>query len=155
LVGNGLRSSIARIALGCGVAALLGYLGFRFVSGPSSSDVLALARKRIPSNNVLVDLTIADKASSRKVGETRVYPVSVSATYIEPGLCYGYDPSCGEVRCCEATEYRDSTEYLLGKDQWDQWTIVNSRRLSHDEVAKHSVPGSRSIQDFFKDRAMK
>jgi len=114
---------------------------------PTDIEVLNLVK---PGGFVL-QKEIFKKGSSQKNRGTKVFSYSVSIKYIRPGLTYGYVSECPEAQCCKDVEIEKKTEYLIGKNQWNEWEIFESRTLEENEVREIWRPSSTTQEEFYKD----
>lgn len=118
---------------------------------PSETDILTLVHKKY-NDGLVTSIEIEKTGSTQKVNNKKVFKYSISLIFIQAGLEYGYISACPERHCCKDIEYNIKLEYLVGKDEWDEWKIYESRSIEYQKVGEYWRPSSISQKDFYKDR---
>jgi len=126
------------------------------IGGPSDSEVLELAKKDFTgsSRTFLVEIKIEGRKSSKDLYGQKVFPVTVKCDYVSEGFKTGWIAGGGSSYFepyCDDTEYNSVREYLLGKDNFDRWAIVDSRN-GQTETTTHRRPASKSMESFYGAR---
>lgn len=116
-------------------------------SGPTDLEVLKLANP----NGYILKKEIKRKGKSQKIQDTKVFQYTILLKYIEPGLTYGYQRGCPVAQCSKDVKCEEITDYLIGKDQWNEWKVFDVRRLEKKEIEVIWRPVSTSQGDFYKN----
>lgn len=140
------------------IAILLSGIIMSCASGPKDAEVIELVKKEcLGPSDFLLEMKIEKKGGARKPERYNiaVYPVTVSYRYIRKGLLYGWVAGTSVPyfeQYYEDTEWHVVTEFLIGKDQFNEWDIVDSRRLEYKEVQKHKRPKTKSMEEYYANR---
>jgi len=128
--------------------SILSLLIFSCSSGPSDEEVLE-SIKFSQDNYYIIKTDILQKGKSHKLENRKVYSYTVYTHYILEGLLYGYISVCPERHCYKDYEYEKISQYLIGKNEWNEWKIVESRCLTTKEIQEIWRPKSISLEDFY------
>ncbi len=122
--------------------------------GPGKEEMIRLVKEYQGTYGgkppIFLDGKVVSRGMAKKFDDKKVWPARVSFRTITPGLCYGYDGSCGEAQCCEDNELRVIGEYRFYKSVSDVWKIFSAESIEKTDVAKHKRPASRSLHDFYE-----
>lgn len=126
-------------------------------SGPKDTEIIDLVKKERLRGDFLLDIKIVKKGGARKPEgyNITVYPVTVSYSYITEGMLYGWVAGTSVPyfeQYYEDYEWYAVTEFLIGKNQFNEWDIIDSRNLEYKQVQPHKRPKSKSMEEFYKDR---
>ena len=122
---------------------------------PSKNEVAKIVFKKVGSRamfgSLILDLKI-EEMKKIKVREKKAYAVTVSSTLIEKGLLYGYLGFTSRERYYQDKEVHIQDRYLIAKNDWDEWVVLDSIRLSRDVVKEIQRPENQAFKDYYKDR---
>ena len=113
--------------------------------GPTDKELSTM----LGNNGFTLDWKVSARGRPHKVQGEMIFPVTVDQRYIIPG----------HNRIIPFLNYRDSapdvefhvvTEYLIGKDNFGAWSVVDTRSIRYEQAGSHWRPASVSMQDFYR-----
>jgi|AntAceMinimDraft_9_1070365.scaffolds.fasta_scaffold87058_2 hypothetical protein len=132
-------------------ACIIGISIIGCTKSPSETDIFNLVNKKY-GRDLVISIDLKNKGAKQKRNDKTVFAYTLGISYIRGGLAYGYVSGCPEKHCCKDTEYSVEIDYLIGKNQWDEWELYDSRTINRKEVDEYWRPASKSLKEFYKDR---
>ncbi len=143
-----------------GVILLTVILLFSCAGGPKDNEIIELVKKKhLRGDGLLLEIKIEKRGNARKLEGYGItaYPATVSYRYISKGLLYGWIAGTSVPyfeQYYEDIEWHVVTEFLIGKNQFNEWDIIDYRNLVYNEVQKHKRPSRKSMEEFYRERVI-
>lgn len=123
---------------------------------PSDKEILKAVydRNYSPKSSylgVVLDMKVVNKKSSVNNGNKTAFPVTVNTEHVRLGLSYGYT-GLGPGQYDKCYEENETIEYLLVKNEWDEWSVESSRFVDKKPTIETWKKSGLKIEDFYKDK---
>jgi len=128
-------------------------------SGPNNNEITSVIKKKLTSDRavngkiIFISFSIVKNNGSQKFRDSKAYSYTIDAHYIVAGASsMGYLAQCPTRQCVLDKEFSETSEFLLSKNQWEEWIVVDSRKLDRKKINEFWRSTEANFQDFYKSK---